>query len=669
MKTSTKHSLLVHAWVTLALLLLGAAAPVLHAATANVNITFTFDDAALQAPTATLRLEPRTPPWSAGGSVVLGDPIIRTSKTSPIVVTNLFGTDNTNTAVYRVVLTTRSTNIFWIKNWLTNANADSLTIAAPGQSQAWAAGYFVRGVAQGTNIITTTNSGNVVTVHGTSVPTDLSVTNSIVSRFTNYVTTQSGKATNLTASGLSGGVPLTISPPVGNTNTLLINSTGGVASLWFDSSSNLFGPRQIWMPTRDALSTHVAVTISESDIGPGSKQDVIFGMAYNPFINSVRAMTNEPTWGFAFENDYDANGNFTSRKYEYYISFDNTNRTSGAVAQSLRPLNVVVDRVDGTSLVQFQADTVYFSAPSNLFNVALMTTNALKMQGFPVVQVQNNVAILQGENFVSNNVVNVVKVTTNNSIALGYDPSPVGIGTVGSEWQFVGPNGITNVTDSFYLKSANGLTGAGLHLKGAGTGSSDFWLLSTEASNGTGTNHFLVHQNTDNRTLLDFDGSANGHLSLSPAGNGAVLLKGPVSLGVTGAGSTNTSYKLNIKTGTDNHVGFRQTSGNAQLVGHNDSDGAYAGVSVDASVFVVNAASGGKMGVGTLSPLQNLHVVGSVFITNGAVMVQASTVAPAAPPANTMGAALWTDGTNWCSVFRNGTGTLSTNKLSMTAWP
>ena len=60
-------------------------------------------------------------------------------------------------------------------------------------------------------------------------------------------------------------------------------------------------------------------------------------------------------------------------------------------------------------------------------------------------------------------------------------------------------------------------------------------------------------------------------------------------------------------------------------------------------------------------------VIASNVITTGNIFQQFALVSPAAPPSQ--GALYWTDGTNVMATIRNSAGTITTNKLSMTAWP
>lgn len=127
-------------------------------------------------------------------------------------------------------------------------------------------------------------------------------------------------------------------------------------------------------------------------------------------------------------------------------------------------------------------------------------------------------------------------------------------------------------------------------------------------------------------------------------------------------------------------VGFDQDGGgsNPYAIGKNGFTG--VGLAVydvfgsrsSLEVTSLRAASGisefgGTVGIGTAIPIYKLHVLGDSYTTNGCVIMAAKTTAPSAPL--TAGAALWSDGTNVCAVLRNAAGTLTTNKLSMVAWP
>lgn len=57
----------------------------------------------------------------------------------------------------------------------------------------------------------------------------------------------------------------------------------------------------------------------------------------------------------------------------------------------------------------------------------------------------------------------------------------------------------------------------------------------------------------------------------------------------------------------------------------------------------------------------------SLWLMGGGLIQDFTFTAPRAP--ERQGAVYWNDGTNVCVVLRNGAGTLTTNKLSMTAWP
>lgn len=234
--------------LTLVVLLASASAFSLFAATARVNITIAFDDAAQQGPTTGIKVEPITPPWSESPGVVIGDPIIRASKTSPVIITNLFGSDSTNTAVYRVTITSRVPTVFFFKAWLTNGNAADLAIAAPGQSASWAAGFFAP-ISLLSNAITSVSTNFVRVTNGISGGiTNLNFRSNIVGKLTNGTLTidanggsgGSGSAFSInTDSTVNATNPSAISFSTSGNVQPTITSNAGVASVVFNVSSGV----------------------------------------------------------------------------------------------------------------------------------------------------------------------------------------------------------------------------------------------------------------------------------------------------------------------------------------------------------------------------------------------------------------------------------------------
>jgi hypothetical protein len=131
-----------------------------------------------------------------------------------------------------------SNRLVWGTNrvWVSDNPRDMVTIVVPddnGTYDLWAlrtnslmmnsnAPNFVRGVAQGTNIITVTNASGVVTVHGTAVASGGSATNAVSTIKTNGTTVLTGVQTLIFTNGNNTTVTATGS---GSTAIVAINST------------------------------------------------------------------------------------------------------------------------------------------------------------------------------------------------------------------------------------------------------------------------------------------------------------------------------------------------------------------------------------------------------------------------------------------------------------
>jgi hypothetical protein len=131
-----------------------------------------------------------------------------------------------------------SNRLVWGTNrvWVADNPRDFVTIVVPddnGTYDLWAlrtnslpitanAPNFVRGVAQGTNIITVTNASGVVTVHGTAVASGGSATNAVSTIRTNGATVLTGVQTLIFTNGNNTTVTASGS---GSTAIVAINST------------------------------------------------------------------------------------------------------------------------------------------------------------------------------------------------------------------------------------------------------------------------------------------------------------------------------------------------------------------------------------------------------------------------------------------------------------
>ncbi len=202
-------------------------------------------------------------------------------------------------------------------------------------------------------------------------------------------------------------------------------------------------------------------------------------------------------------------------------------------------------------------------------------------------------------------------------------------------------------------------------------------LLALSGNDGTNS----LGTNATHAGIINVDGSGNSWVT-GPLGLGT---KSPVcQLRVVGAswfqGTVTNSghiYFLNDDTYAIGQAGANRPtsifigSGGIQSTRVDNNSLLLSGGGFRATGNVTNQIAG-ALGVGISSatmPLAALHVVGGIVQTNGSIWQHFSVGAPSAPATGTQGAAYWNDGTNVCVVFRNGGGTLTTNKLTMSAWP
>lgn len=112
----------------------------------RVNLRIAFDNAAFEGVTVGLRIEPYRPAWIEPTNLILGEVITRSSIRSPVVITNIFGSDSTNYANYKITFTGGLKTEYWVHVPSTNCNAEDIRIAAPSSSGGGNLGFFLSGV-------------------------------------------------------------------------------------------------------------------------------------------------------------------------------------------------------------------------------------------------------------------------------------------------------------------------------------------------------------------------------------------------------------------------------------------------------------------------------------------------------------------------------------------
>lgn len=135
----------------------------------RVNLRIAWDNAASEGVTVGIRIEPFRPAWIDSTNIILGEVITRSSKSSPITITNIIGSDNTNFANYRITFTGGLKTEYWVHVPTTNCNAEEIGIGPPGSTTGGALGFFL---LQGDARYVLRNSGHAtnLSITATSTP-------------------------------------------------------------------------------------------------------------------------------------------------------------------------------------------------------------------------------------------------------------------------------------------------------------------------------------------------------------------------------------------------------------------------------------------------------------------------------------------------------------------
>ncbi len=556
----------------------------------SANVTFEFDDAALQGGTYGFKVQPVDFVWANGTAIITGDPISRNYRPHiPVTITNLVGSANTNVGNYRVTVNGIGQSVFYIHVWTTNANAIDLIVAAPGQSSVWVAGMFIpsnRGFGYSNTFIAPRIQNGI---GNTNSPSN----SNQVWTLTNYVT---GQGEWRAQSGGGGGSATNANPPIGlylnatliATNPVILvwtNAPGGITvsivsnSFGVVASIAMNGITNSWLKTNGG--TGMGNTFITPSLSGGSwAGDIDLQAAAKITVNNTTFLT------LVDRNGETANFNFVD-------SFFGTTNTLMRIGEGMKFSNdvaiVAADYTDSQISPLVSADTAlaaYIAAVSNftrsVSNIVFTATNNIETKQFGSLNLTNwsliptgSMANVVSTTFLTNfltSVSNLAYTLAQNNSNLSY-----AIGTAATNYA----NSVTNsamVTNWINFRQfasavlSNLSTMAGFTWTNVPFGGTNILLRTSGGTNffdliGQLNNWALYPTNTMNsnalNAVLSFGSNqvrvlAGANITVTPAANGNVM---EFTVAGNSAGSGGTNFEAIVTSGTniDATLGTRQT--------------------------------------------------------------------------------------------------------------
>jgi hypothetical protein len=215
----------------------------------------------------------------------------------------------------------------------------------------------------------------------------------------------------------------------------------------------------------------------------------------------------------------------------------------------------------------------------------------------------------------------------------------VGIGTanplvnfdtkIGTD-QHVGIQTISSTPTVIYLNDANSYTtgrieASALSINAASGGNVGIGTANPLVNFDTkvGTNQHVGIQTISSTPTVIYLNDASSYMTGRI--EASALSINTASGGKVGIGTANPLVNFDTKVGINQHVGIQTISSTPTLIYLNDSN-SYTTGRIEASALLLNAASGGNVGIGTTNPTTRLHVVGNATV-NGDITVDGNIAA------------------------------------------
>jgi len=259
---------------------------------------------------------------------------------------------------------------------------------------------------------------------------------------------------------------------------------------------------------------------------------------------------------------------------------------------------------------------------------------------------------------------------------------PVGTAIYGYGQSYDGLDLYRNVGSANYLKFRQGVSGYDWRIGGVDNNLDFISSTGAVATTAYAPGETIVSVSPTNLWAKRLDGNGVGVTNIPLTGLQAVpVTNGQDNLLLGGVGFTNGTATGSYFEGTL----LRKASGGSVLYTNTDSK-SYIDISGSSvtfgtgevgeklEIYTDRISVDDSLSVGGTNEISNSgSKINNVGITNGIVTTGVNGVvlpATATPPALAQGGAqLWSDGTNLCVIIKDGGGALTTNKLTMSAWP
>lgn len=639
----------------------------------RVNLRIAWDNAASEGVTVGIRIEPFRPAWVDSTNIILGEVVTRSSKTSPITITNIIGSDSTNYANYKITFTGGLKTEYWVHVPATNCNAEDIRIAAPSSSSGGNVGFFLSGVIK--------TNGTAIGAAATSMDWTTGVTG--------YM---SGATAKLGVSASGGSSDLSVTNALATTNQL----AGTNAALLTTITNSAAQTSNALSRLKVSVLNGAGFNLNSSNSFIGASSSSSIDPVSREFDNVILAGRASVIGGDGVsesqENAIIAAGLSSIELASLHSliggGVGNTNYATVDAAQvgtSYSTLSQVQDSAAFGGYGIYQSGTENFLQLSTARNVATNTRGSFQLGGTNAMGADADRSGQIGFHLFNMDRSGVIDLGFGNSTMTTFSTTQVThrVTLAAPSFTLNGGDLAATLTGKMSVDGATNAAFTNVVLRGYFIGAaSNLWVA---VSNG-----FVNTYRCTNGTpvaLVTSVNVTNGNTGFGTATPTATLsVSGGVSVtgGQTNSGTIRAATLLsdgNVQAGNNffnaNASGAYEISGRMafsapgsgvyRFANSSSTDFNRVNFGGDTAAFPALGRSNGWITVTGGSGLFEGGNTNGFWLMGGGLLQDFTFTAPAAP--SRQGALYWNDGTNVCVVIRNSAGGITTNKLTMSAWP